>query len=363
MAASGWPPLEVIVTADDLGICPDRNHGIVKAARCGGITAASLMANGPAARQAVATFAADGNRHMLGLHLNVTEGRPLSPPQRIQSLLRHGGKGGKALFLGAATFRQAWRAGAIDPNELVQEVAAQLSWFRSEVGAAPAHVDGHQHFHILPAMPELVGPLLQTAGVRYTRVPWELMPDGAPPACPTCAAALAHSRAARLPYANAGVIAPQHFIGLSFCGVPYGQPELLQAIARTGKFARAQATASSSGASKCGIDNNAGLVPQVVEVMTHPGAVGGLGSGGLWGSYNTARERTQELEMLCHPGFRRALEHALGGGESGEQEKERGEVKLVGYGESQALACLHQRCTWPGSDGHTQCHTQYAFME
>ena len=71
------------------------------------------------------TFVADGNAALLGVHLNFTQGRALSPAERIPTLLGDG-----ALFLGAAGFREAWARGAIDPAELIEEAAAQLSWFR-----------------------------------------------------------------------------------------------------------------------------------------------------------------------------------------------------------------------------------------
>ena len=80
--------MEIIVTADDLGICPARNRGILRAVRAGVVTSASLMANGVASSPAVRDFIAEGKQQQLGLHLNLTEGRPLSPARLVPSLLR-----------------------------------------------------------------------------------------------------------------------------------------------------------------------------------------------------------------------------------------------------------------------------------
>ena len=335
--------LEVIVTADDLGICAVRNRGIAEAARAGAITAASLLANGPAARSAVTTFSGDGNAAMLGLHLNFTQGRALSPAESIPTLLQGGGRRG-AQFLGAAEFRRAWARGAINPAELVQETMAQLLWFRDEVGRPPTHVDGHQHTHVLPGCAELLGPVFQAAGVRHVRIPFEPLPPHAAPACPTCSAALAHAAAARLPYASAGVVAPHHFIGLSFCGVPYGPTDLLEAV-RSVQRADTElpelAQTADEAASTPAIPPATVEPPRVVEIMTHPGgllpaaAAEAAGDGdGEWGDergFFSAPERWQELQTLCSPAWRRELELGLAGPTG---------LRLVGYEDSGGMACL-----------------------
>ena len=352
--------LEVIVTADDLGICAARNRGIAEAARAGAVSAASLLANGPAVRGAVRTFVADGNAALLGVHLNFTQGRALSPAERIPTLLGDG-----ALFLGAAGFREAWARGAIDPAELIEEAAAQLSWFRSEVGRPPTHADGHQHVHVLPGCAELLGPVLLAAGVRHTRIPYEALPSTAAPACPTCAAALAHAAAARLPYAVAGVVAPQHFVGLSFCGVPYGPEDLLGAVRRVQRSDAAREVDPATHASGTGREEDAATAktarlapPRVVEIMTHPGALLGVaaagdrgGGGGGWGwgddgGFSSAPERWQELQTLCSPAWRDALRLGRAGevadDSSAAAVEAAGELRLVGYEDSAGMAHLRE---------------------
>lgn len=348
--------LEVIVTADDLGICAVRNRGIAEAARAGAVTAASLLANGPSARSAVCTFAGDGNAAMLGLHLNFTQGRALSRPERIPTLLRDGGRHGP-LFLGAAEFRQAWARGAIDPAQLIQETIAQLVWFRNEVGRSPTHVDGHQHTHVLPGCAELLGPVLREAGVRHVRIPFEPLPPGAAPACPTCSAALDHAAAARLPYASAGLIAPQHFIGLSFCGVSYGPEELLEAVKRV-QFADMELPApadnsqATDDAAATAPNPASDTPPQVVEIMTHPGgllpvaaAAAAGDSGDEWGDergFFSAPERWQELQTLCSPAWRDMLQVRQECTTDDDSDVTTS-LRLVGYEDSRAITHLRQQ--------------------
>ena len=70
--------IDLIVTADDMGICKERNEGIVKAMREGVVTQTSVIANGLAAEEGVALLKKYGLVHgRLGLHLNLTEGRPM----------------------------------------------------------------------------------------------------------------------------------------------------------------------------------------------------------------------------------------------------------------------------------------------
>jgi hypothetical protein len=81
----------------------------------------------------------------LGLHINLTEGRPLSRElarvwPRLPSLPR--------LVLAA-------HAGVLPRAALRAELQAQLAFFHIGTGALPQHVDGHQHVHHLPLVREL----------------------------------------------------------------------------------------------------------------------------------------------------------------------------------------------------------------
>ena len=104
----------VIVNADDLGYSQQRNAGILRCSRAGDgiVTACSLMANGASADEAVQLFKGANTGVSLGLHVNLTEGRPLSEPERVKSLLDGG------LFLGKMGFREALAAGSVSLNEV-----------------------------------------------------------------------------------------------------------------------------------------------------------------------------------------------------------------------------------------------------
>ena len=136
--------------ADDFGLSAAVNQGILQLARRGRLTAVSCMANGPAwaagAAELKAVAAVREGSLRLGLHFNLTEGRPLSPAlarvwPRLPSLPR--------LLLMA----HLWR---LPLGALRQELDAQWLAFEAAIGRAPDHIDGHQHVHHLPGLRDLV---------------------------------------------------------------------------------------------------------------------------------------------------------------------------------------------------------------
>src|SRR6266481_1557452 len=76
---------KLIVTADDLGLTRKVNEAIEKAHRQGIVTTASLMANGPAFESAADILKNNPDLDP-GLHLNLTEGRPISACERVPSI-------------------------------------------------------------------------------------------------------------------------------------------------------------------------------------------------------------------------------------------------------------------------------------
>src|SRR3954462_986306 len=77
---------QLVVNADDFGISRGVNRGIVEAHRNGLGTSASVMPNLPSAEDALtrATICPDLG---LGLHLTLTAGPPLCPPNDVPTLV------------------------------------------------------------------------------------------------------------------------------------------------------------------------------------------------------------------------------------------------------------------------------------
>jgi predicted glycoside hydrolase/deacetylase ChbG (UPF0249 family) len=132
----------LVVTADDFGLSPGVVEGIVEAHEIGIVTSTSLMVNAPAAE---AAFEEARRRPSLavGLHFVLTFGRPLGPPEPLSRLLDFDG-----------TFRKK-DSGAHEkarPDEVREELRAQLRAFEKGVGRPPTHIDGHHHVHLHPGI-------------------------------------------------------------------------------------------------------------------------------------------------------------------------------------------------------------------
>ena len=87
--------IDVRVTADDFGYCKRRNEGIIVLVREGLLQKLSLLVNGVDCLDAVSTFKKLPLNIKLntevGLHLNLTEGKPITEKSYIPSLLDNAG--------------------------------------------------------------------------------------------------------------------------------------------------------------------------------------------------------------------------------------------------------------------------------
>ena len=141
------PPLRTLaVCADDFGLSPGICAAIVRLAQGQRLNAISCMTNS-AYWEAGAPSLSDLPASVdVGLHLNLTEGKPLSRPlaaiwPRLPQLQR--------LILQS-------HLGQLPMPKLRGELYAQLEAFRNAIGADPAYIDGHQHIHHLPGLRDIV---------------------------------------------------------------------------------------------------------------------------------------------------------------------------------------------------------------
>lgn len=77
---------KLIVVADDLGMFSDRDEGLFHSFSAGLVSQCALVVNGGSSESAFVEAKRIGMP--LGLHLNLTEGAPLSDPRHVPSLLR-----------------------------------------------------------------------------------------------------------------------------------------------------------------------------------------------------------------------------------------------------------------------------------
>jgi predicted glycoside hydrolase/deacetylase ChbG (UPF0249 family) len=157
----------LIVNADDLGWTPGVNRGIAEAHRNGIVTSTSLLANGAAFDDGVRTVR-ELPRLGVGVHLNLSDGKPAAPAQRVKSLLSDGGEffGGPEALLFRLTAKSANR------KEVEIEWDAQIEKVRN-AGVRPTHLDGHKHVQMLPGLFEIALRLARKHGIAAVRVSHE----------------------------------------------------------------------------------------------------------------------------------------------------------------------------------------------
>lgn len=140
----------LIVNADDFGLSPGLNRGIIDLHTAGIVTSASLLMNLPATAEALALTT--GSDLDIAVHLNLTVGRPLRSD--VPSLI-----GADGHFRDPISQTRRLLAGQLRLDEVEREWAAQIEAFLA-TGRTLAHLDSHTHLHALPG---LLGVLLRLA--------------------------------------------------------------------------------------------------------------------------------------------------------------------------------------------------------
>ena len=133
----------VILCADDYGMSAGVSQGILELAMARRLSATSAIVT-------MDRWAEDGprlrtvrDRIAIGLHLNLTVGRPLGVMPRLAP-------DGALPSIGAVV--KASVGGRLDRAELEAEILRQIYRFSAVTGCVPDHIDGHQHVQALPGV-------------------------------------------------------------------------------------------------------------------------------------------------------------------------------------------------------------------
>ena len=269
----------LIVNGDDMGRSPGVSAGILQAHRRGLVSSSTVMVNLPGAAAAVRHATAQAERLGLGVHLNLTAGPPVLPPETIPSLVGPAGCFYPVRHL-------VPRLAALDLGQVRAELVAQIERFRSW-GREPTHFDCHHHLLYLdPRLFRVLTGLAQQYRVPI-RYPWprgeerthqelaalaeahRVPPSSLPSIIAGCHAVLAES----------GVRVPDRCL-LSFYGATATLEHLCSLLA--------------------------GLPPGVSELMCHPG----IADDELRAQSNYVEGRERELSILTDPRARRTLSAA-----------------------------------------------------
>jgi predicted glycoside hydrolase/deacetylase ChbG (UPF0249 family) len=155
----------LVVTADDAGLHSGMTLGVVKAHDEGIVTACSVVAAGRAFEHAVPLLRERPGLDV-GIHFTLVGERPLSPPERVHTLLGRDG----AFLPDFRAFTLRYLAGGIDGTEVEEELRRQLDRLLA-AGLPVVHANSHQHLHVLPGVFETVLRLAEEHAISYIRIP------------------------------------------------------------------------------------------------------------------------------------------------------------------------------------------------
>ncbi len=238
--------MRLIVNGDDFGYTPGINQGIIYCFREGILSSTTLMVNQPFSQEA-AELARKCPELGVGLHVNLTKGRPVSSPHRVPSLLEE--KGG---FQGIDKLYQQ----NINREEVKTEVFAQIEEF-FQLDLKPTHLDAHHHLQFHPVIIET---LIEAA--KKNKLPLRNVGEET-----------------RLRFQKENIPTPDIFLS-SFFGEKATRENLYHLLPRL----------------------NQKYPGAVVELMTHPGF---LDQHITTSSYHSPREK--ELNILCSEEIRELI--------------------------------------------------------
>ena len=136
----------LLVNADDFGLSPGVNRGILAAFRDGILTSTTMLVNLPCFDDAVSLAVANPGLPV-GIHLSLLWGSPVSDPATVPSLVERNGLFPRSL----AVLVRRYFLGGLQLDQVRTEFRAQIERFK-RAGLTPTHVDTHKHVHCLPGV-------------------------------------------------------------------------------------------------------------------------------------------------------------------------------------------------------------------
>jgi chitin disaccharide deacetylase len=154
--------MELIINADDFGISEEVNLAIDELFRQGKINSTSMLSNGIHFLDAI-NLAKLGLYHdKIGVHLNLTEGIPLTSDILKSTFFTDGksftGKRRRLVFLTPKLKKLVY-------NEFDSQIR-----FLIENGIKPTHIDSHHHYHNEPGLITIVVALAKKHHIHNIRI-------------------------------------------------------------------------------------------------------------------------------------------------------------------------------------------------
>lgn len=135
----------IIINADDFGLTSGINYGILHAYLQHSISSISLMVNVPRTLEAI-DIMKTYHIQCVGIHVNVTLGKPVSDMSAVSSLVDESGEFHKSDW---------WFCHRANEDELILEFDNQIDLFVKLTGEKPKHINYHHRYDFYKNYPKL----------------------------------------------------------------------------------------------------------------------------------------------------------------------------------------------------------------
>ncbi len=153
---------KLIVTADDYGMCDVVDKAIDAGIENGIITTTNVMLNMETLHNA--KDLRERYPHIsVGIHWNVTTGRPVSDPSEIPTLVNENGD-----FWSIGVFKKRYSEGLISPSDLEKELEAQYALFEQTCGKAD-YWNTHENSSLHTKAFKVFAKVAEKHGIEATR--------------------------------------------------------------------------------------------------------------------------------------------------------------------------------------------------
>lgn len=152
----------MVVNADDFGLTESCTRAIAEAFRQGLISSTTACANGAAIEAAYRNANENGFLRRVGIHINLTEGTPLTEGMKTDPFFCEGG-----VFRGR--INRLKKPSKATLAHLEEEVAAQIERLRA-IGFPLSHADSHHHIHTSVFLIGTVEKVLKRYGILKIRL-------------------------------------------------------------------------------------------------------------------------------------------------------------------------------------------------
>lgn len=164
--------MKVVVNADDFGYSPKVNLAISQAFKQNFISQTSILVNSEGFNDALALSENGKFKENVGLHLNLTEGKPLT--DNMSNNKKFTDRNG--LFNGSLISKSLNRF-LLTPSDIKCikiEVAAQIKKYKDS-GFKLMHIDSHHHVHTNPSLIFTISHLAKINGFKSMRISRNIM--------------------------------------------------------------------------------------------------------------------------------------------------------------------------------------------